>query len=184
MMELMRRHCADESAADALVAHLYQRKALKWFSGERFPGYRPEKRDAWVRAVRNLQHAYVPPRVDDLLPMAQRMRSVLVRHGEVGALASLGAAQRAGRPLEALVVGTALELRVPGLAARPNLVVAPGLRLVPAVEPAGTPPPPPVPVGGLASAAGRYLWPVARRTTRGRQVWAWARARYLNRRQG
>jgi poly(ribitol-phosphate) beta-N-acetylglucosaminyltransferase len=171
MMEIVRRHCADEQVADALVATLYRRKALKWFGADRFPDYGKARRTAWVQAVRALQDGQVPPRLDDLLPLAHRTRSVLIREGEVAALGSIAAAQRAGRPLEALLSGGSVQLRVPGLAARPALVVAPGFRLVP-------------PDGGVDARPGerrrpralvvaaRSLQPLAHRSAWGRAAWA------------
>lgn len=174
IIAIVRRHVADEEVADAVVTTLYRRKALKWFKPDRFPGFRPAYRDAWVRAVRRLQDAHVPPRLDDRLPLVLRTRSVLVRHGEVAALAGLAAAQSAGHPLPAVLAGGWVELQVAGLAAEPFLEVAPGLRLVPAeagpLLAAG------VPVHSrVAAAAGRMVRPLVRRTARGRQVWAWAR---------
>ena len=184
MIEIIHRHCADDSVADALTSTLYRRKALKWFGPDRFPRYPSESQKAWVRAVRNLQDAHVPPRLDDLLPMVHRMRSVLVRHGEVTALASIGAVQQAGRPLRAILVNGWLELPVPQLATRPALVVAPGVRLVPADQHSATPLRSAIPLDALVSAARRHLWPVVRRTVWGRRAWALARDRYLNRRRG
>jgi len=174
MMEIIRQHCTDRGVADALVAVLYQRKALKWFLPDRFPGFRPERRKAWVRVVRNLQDAQVPPRVDALLPLVHRMRSILVRQEEVAALVSIGAAAQAGRPLETVLVGSTLELRVPGLMARPALPIAPGLRLVPADEPLAKPSRPSAPTR-MRTAAARVGWSIARRTGRGRRAWVWAR---------
>ena len=116
----------------------------------------------------------MPPRLDDRLPLAHRTRSVLVRHGEVAALASLAAAQHAGRPLSAVLLGGRVELQVPGLVAGPALEVAPGLRLVPAEASA------PGRAAVRPRAATRLiglLRPVARRTAAGRQVWAWVRRR-------
>jgi hypothetical protein len=157
-----------------VVATLYRRKALKWFNPDRFPGFRPAYREAWVQAVRRLQDGHVPPRLEDRLPLVHRTRSVLVRHGEVAALASLAAAQGAGRPLPALLVGGWVELQVPGLVAEPSLEVGPDLRLVPAE--AASLPAAGAPVRSRAlAAAGRLVRPLARRTARGRQAWAWAR---------
>jgi glycosyltransferase involved in cell wall biosynthesis len=174
MIEVVRHHCADPVLADSLVVTLYRRKGLKWFGPDRFHGYSRARQEAWVRAVAGLAEQHVPARLDDLLPLLQRTRSVLVRHREVEALARLGAAQQAGRPLPTALVDTWLELHVPGLTARPALVVAPGLRLVPGVGE-------PVPRAGLraplASVGRRYVWPVARRSALGRRGWAWARAR-------
>jgi poly(ribitol-phosphate) beta-N-acetylglucosaminyltransferase len=171
MMEIIRRHCADEDVADALVATLYRRKALKWFGADRFPGYGKARRTAWVQAVRTLQDGHVPARLDDLLPLAHRTRSVLVREGEVAALASIAAAQRAGRPLDAHLVGGWVQLRVPGLAARPALVVAPGFRLVPPdAGPVSAPAGSGRPRALTIAAAG--LRPLAHRSARGRAAWA------------
>jgi glycosyltransferase involved in cell wall biosynthesis len=180
MLDTVRRHCADDSLADSLVATLYRRKALKWFSPDRFGNYGPERREAWVQAVQKLQDAHVPPRLDELLPLVHRTRSVLVRHGEVAALASMAVAQQAGRPVEAMVDGGWFELLVGGLAARPALVVAPGLRLVPAEEHSTA-----AARSGvrLADVAQRYLKPMARRTAWGRRAWAAASNRYGNRRR-
>jgi poly(ribitol-phosphate) beta-N-acetylglucosaminyltransferase len=170
MIEIIRRNCSDEQVADALVATLYRRKALKWFGPDRFPDYGTARRTAWVQAVRSLQDGYVPPRLDDQLSLAHRTRSVLVRNGEVAALASIATAQRADRPLEAVLVGGWVQLRVPGLMARPTLVVAPGFRLV--APDAG-----PVPARGprrsrIVVAAARSLRPLAHRSARGRAAWA------------
>jgi poly(ribitol-phosphate) beta-N-acetylglucosaminyltransferase len=179
MIETIRRRCADDSTADTLVTTLYRRKALKWFAPDRFPSYQPAHREAWVQAVRNLQDAHVSPDLDDLLPLAYRTRSVLVRHGEVAALVSLGAAQRDGRPLRAVLVRSWVELQVPGLVARPALVIAPGLRLVPAEESSAR-----VLVGALMSIAGHRVRAVARRTSWGREALIWARNRHGDRRSG
>jgi hypothetical protein len=176
MIGLIRRHCADPALADQLVATLYRRKALKWFGADRFPGYQPDRQQAWVRAVGKLADEHVPARLDELLPLLHRTRSVLARHGEVRALVALGAAQKAGEPLDTSLVDTWLELRVPGLAARPSLVVSPGLRLVPGEEQA--------PARGalpdwVLSFARRYVGPVARRSASGRRSWTWARNRFV-----
>ncbi len=180
MMEIVRKHCADPAVADRLVVTLYRRKGLKWFGPDRFPGYSRARQEAWVRAIADLAEQHVPARLDDLLPLLQRTRSVLVRHRELQALARLGAAQQAGRPLPTALVDTWLELQVPGLTARPALVVAPGLRLVPGEEK-------PLPRTGLqlalASVGRRYVWPVARRSALGRRGWAWAKARLGPRRR-
>lgn len=178
IMATIRRHCPDEQVADAAIATLYRRKALKWFRPDRFPGFAPARRSAWVQAVRGLQEAYVPPRIDDRLPLLQRTRSVLVRHGEVEALAGLGAAQQAGRPLRTVLTDSWLELAVPGLTTSPALVVAPGLRLVPA----GRSGPRPPRTAALAAAVGRRIGPAARGTVLGRRVWTWARDRQGSRR--
>ena len=176
IIAIVRRHVADDEVADAMVTTLFRRKALKWFKPDRFPGFRPAYRDAWVRAVRRLQDVHVPPRLDDRLPLVHRTRSVLVRHGEVAALAGLATAQSTARPLPAVLVGSWVELQVPGLVTEPSLEVGPGLRLVPAGAgprlPAGTPLP-----SRAVAAAGRMVRPLARRTVRGRRVWAWARRR-------
>ncbi len=174
MLAIVRRHCADEDVADAVVSALYRRKALKWFSPDRFPAFGPAYREAWVRAVRDLQDAHVPPRLDERLPLVHRTRSVLVRHGEVAALASLAAAQHAGRPLPAVLLGNRVELHVPGLVARPALEIAPDLRLVPAEGASLAPAAAAVRSRAVASAA-RLLRPVALRTRWGRQAWAWVR---------
>jgi glycosyltransferase involved in cell wall biosynthesis len=179
MIELIRRNCADDSTADALVTTLYRRKVLKWFAPDRFPSYQPAHREAWVEAVRNLQDAHVPPRLDDLLPLPHRTRSLLVRHNEVAALISIGASQRDGRPLGAVLVGSWVELHVPGLVARPALVIAPGVRLVPAEESSAR-----APLRTLVSIARHRLVAVARRTSWGRQASAWAKKRHRDRRSG
>jgi len=171
MIEIIRRNCSDEQVADALVATLYRRKALKWFGPDRFPDYGNARRTAWVEAVRSLQDGHVPPRLDDQLSLAHRTRSVLVRNGEVAALASIATAQRADRPLEAVLVGGWVQLRVPGLMARPALEVAPGFRLV--APDAG----PATPARGprrprIVAAAARWLRPLAHRSVRGRAAWA------------
>jgi poly(ribitol-phosphate) beta-N-acetylglucosaminyltransferase len=176
MIELIRRHCADSTMADALVATLYRRKALKWFGADRFAGYRPERQEAWLRAVGDLADKQVPSRLDGLLPLLHRTRSVLVRHRELQALVGLARAQQAGRPLPTALVDTWMELRVPGLSGRPAaLVVAPGLRLVPGDEHwqdrvAAR--------AAMASFGRRYVWPVARRSALGRRSWSWARDRF------
>ncbi len=172
MIEIVRRHCADPALADVLVLTLYRRKALKWFGPDRFPGYGRGRQEAWLRAVAGLAEDHVPARLDDLLPLLHRTRSVLVRHRELQALIRLGAAQQAARPLRTVLADTWLEMHVPGLTARPALVVAPGLRLVPAADepiaPAG-------PRAAILSFGRHYLWPVARRTALGRRCWSWAR---------
>jgi hypothetical protein len=172
IMELIRRHCADPTLADSLVATLYRRKALKWFGADRFSGYSRSRQEAWLEAVAGLADRHVPARLDEQLALLPRARSVLVRRGELEALAGLAAAQRAGRPLATALVENWLELAVPGLAAPPALVVAPGLRLVPGGEP------PAVGAGWrtpLASVGRRYVWPVARRSALGRRVGTWTR---------
>jgi hypothetical protein len=180
MIEIVRRSCSDEQLADVLIATLYRRKALKWFGADRFPDYTKAQRSAWVQAVRSLQDGHVPPRLDDHLSLAHRTRSVLVRHGEVAALVNIAAAQRAGRPLEAVLAGGWVQLRVPGLAARPALVVASGLRLV--APDAG-----PVPPDGghrrpqLVVAAARAVRPLVHRSAWGRSAWARARRRFTGR---
>ena len=174
MIEIVRRHCPDEAVADAVVTTLYRRKALKWFLPDRFPRYRPEVRETWIRVIRNLQDTHVPPRLDALLPLVPRTRSVLVRRGEVAALVSLGAAQHAGRPLEAVLVGRSLELRVPGLATRPALTIAPGFRLVPAEASPGVLTAAAVRSRAVAGVV-RLLRPVVRRTRWGRRFWAQVR---------
>ena len=176
MIEIIRRDCRDEALADALVATLYRRKALKWFTPERFCDYRTAWRTAWVQAVRRLQEAHVPPRLDEHLPLGHRIRSVLVRHGEVAALGSVATSSRTGRPLETVLVGNWIELRVPGLTARPALVVAPGLRLAPPDSRSQAPARDRLrpKVVGFAD---RWLRPALRRTARGRAAWAWLRRR-------
>ncbi len=180
MIEIVRKHGADPAVADRLVVTLYRRKGLKWFGPDRFPGYSRARQEAWVRAVAGLAEQHVPARLDDLLPLLQRTRSVLVRHHELQALAQLGAAQQAGRRLPTALVDTWLEMHVPGLTARPALVVAPGLRLVPGEEKR-------LPRTGaraaLASAGRRYVWPIARRSALGRRSWAWARGLLAPRRR-
>lgn len=180
MMEIVRRSGADPEVADALVATLYRRKALKWFAADRFPDYDRARRTAWVQAVRSLQDAHVPPRLDDRLSLAHRTRSVLVREGEVAALAGIATAQRAGRPLAAALAGGWVQLGVPGLAARPALVVAPGFRLVP--TDGGSPPA----VRGrprprVVAAAARALRPLAYRSAWGRATWARVRSWFRRR---
>jgi len=170
MIEIIRRDCPDEGLVDAVVATLYRRKALKWFSPDRFPDYRTAWRTAWVQAVRRLQDAHVPPGLDEHLPLGHRIRSVLVRHGEVAALGSVTTSARTGRALESVLVGGWVELRVPGLTARPHLVVAPGFRLAP---PAGRSA---IPVRArlrpeVVGRAVGWLRPVARRTRWGRDAW-------------
>ena len=177
MIEIVRKHCTDTTVADSLVVTLYRRKGLKWFGPDRFPGYGRARQEAWIRAVGGLAEQHVPARLDDLLPLLHRTRSVLVRHRERQALAALGAAQQAGRPLATALVDTWMEMQVPGLAARPALVVAPGLRLVPAPEP----PPERGARAAVASFGRRYVWPVARRSALGRRSWAWARGRFGSR---
>ncbi len=181
MMEIIRSHCTDPAVADAMVLTLYRRKGLKWFAPDRFPGYRQARRKAWVRAVRALADEHVPARLDDMLPLVHRTRSVLVRHGETEALVRVGAAQQAGRSLQAVLVDNWIELHVPGLA-RPALVVAPGLRLVPAEEPPAAQPTPAAPAGALVSVARRHVRPLASRTVWGRRGWHWARERLSGRR--
>jgi glycosyltransferase involved in cell wall biosynthesis len=174
IMEVIRRHCADPALADSLVATLYRRKALKWFGADRFSGYSRSRQEAWLRAVAGLAERHVPARLDEQLALLPRTRSVLVRRGELEALAGLAAAQRAGRPLATALVENWLELAVPGLAARPALVVAPGLRLVPGGEPLVDPAAWRAPLAGFGR---RYVWPVARRSALGRQAWSWTRKR-------
>jgi poly(ribitol-phosphate) beta-N-acetylglucosaminyltransferase len=188
MIEIIRARCTDPSVADTMVLTLYRRKALKWFGPDRFPGYRPARREAWVAAVRALAEKHVPPRLDEMLPLVHRTRSLLVRHGEVDALVAIGAAELAGHPLEVVIVEGWLELHVPGLAARPALVAAPGLRLVPAADvaaagdmSAGPAPAVAVPPALLLSFARRHLVPLAERSVWGRRGLAWARRRLRNR---
>ena len=69
---------------------------------------------------------------------------------------------------------TWLELQVPGLAARPSLAVAPGLRLVPPQEPE----PARGPRAALESFGRRHVRPLADRTALVRRCWYWARARF------
>ncbi len=186
MMQIIRRHCADEAQGDALIAGLYRRKALKWFRPGHFPDFPPDLRETWVEVIGKLQDAHVPPRIDDLLPLVERIRSVLVRHGETAALVSIGTAQRAGAPLQLLTAGAWFELPVSGLRARPSLVIAPGLRLVPAAAAAkkvATSPPPAGLLDDLVGVARRHLWPVARRTIWGRRLWGYVR-KQVNRRRG
>ena len=188
MIEIVRRHCADPALADVLVVTLYRRKGLKWFGPDRFPGYPRARQDAWVRAVADLADKHVPARLDDLLPLQHRTRSVLVRHRETQALARVAAAQRAGRPLETMFVDTWLDMHVPGLLTRPSLLVAPGLRLVPGDEPPAARTGPSatrvVPPAVLVSFARRFVAPVARRSALGRRCWAWARDRLTAPRRG
>jgi hypothetical protein len=179
-MEIIREHCTDRGQADALVAVLYRRKALKWFLPDRFPGFRPERQRAWVRVVRNLQDSHVPPRVDALLPLVHRMRSILVRKEELAALVSIGAAAQAGRPLEAVLTGSTIELRVAGLMARPALAIAPGFRLVPADQPLAGLSRSSV-RGRIRTVATRLGWSIARRSARGRRTWFWARRHLTHR---
>ena len=179
IITIVRKHCADAAVADALVVTVYRRKALKWFGPDRFPGYRQERKEAWVRAVAALAEEQVPARLDDLLPLLHRTRSVLVRHREIAALAGLGAAQQGGRPLPTALVDTWMEMHVPGLTAGAALVVAPGLRLVRAEEP----PQPGGPRAAVATLARQYVWPLARRSAWGRRGWSWARHRFGPRRR-
>jgi hypothetical protein len=172
IMEIVRKHCADAALADSLVATLYRRKALKWFGPDRFTSYSRERQEAWLRAVAGLAEKHVPARLDEQLALLPRVRSVLVRRGELDALAGLAAAQQAGRPLPTALVENWLELHVPGLAAAQGVVVAPGVRLVPGKEPR-------VAQGQwrvrAASFGRRHVWPVARRSAVGRRAWSWAR---------
>jgi hypothetical protein len=125
--------------------------------------------------VAALAEKHVPARLDEQLALLPRTRSVLVRRGELDALVGLAAAQAAGRALPTALVENWLELAVPGLAARPVLVIAPGLRLVPGSEPLLDRAARRIP---LASLGRRYVWPLARRTALGRRSWAWARTRF------
>jgi poly(ribitol-phosphate) beta-N-acetylglucosaminyltransferase len=181
MIDTIRRHCTDPSLADALVATLYRRKALKWFGPDRFARYGRDRQEAWVRAVADLADAHVPTRLDDQLPLLHRTRSVLVRHREVRALVGLAVAQQAGRPLKTVLVDTWLEVHVPGLRGSPSCVVAPGLRLVPAAEDTAASG---GPRAALRSLARRYARPLAQRSAVGRRGWAWARDRLATSRRG
>jgi glycosyltransferase involved in cell wall biosynthesis len=175
IVEVVRKHCDDAVLADSIVATLYRRKALKWFGPDRFAGYSRPRQEAWLRAVAALAEKHVPARLDEQLALLPRTRSVLVRRGELDALVGLAAAQAAGRALPTALVENWLELAVPGLAARPVLVIAPGLRLVPGSEPLLDRAARRIP---LASLGRRYVWPLARRTALGRRSWAWARTRF------
>jgi glycosyltransferase involved in cell wall biosynthesis len=179
MIDIIRTRCADPSVADTMILTLYRRKGLKWFGPDRFPRYRPERREAWVRAVRKLAETHVPARLDEMLPLVHRTRSVLVRHGETEALARIGAAQQRGDALPVVLVEGWMMLQVPGLEARPHLLVAPGLRLVARDDATATPRPP----GRLVSLGRRYVAPWARRSAIGRRCLAWARRRSVPRRQ-
>jgi len=175
MIGIVQKHCADADLADALVVTLYRRKALKWFGPDRYPRYSRWRQEAWIRAVADLAEQHVPARLDDLLPLLHRTRSVLVRHRERQALVGLGTAQQAGHPLPMALVDTWMELQVPGLSAHRSIVVAPGLRLVAAPEP---PPPEQEPPGLVVSFARRFIRPIAQRSALGRRCWSWARDRY------
>jgi len=183
MLDAIRRHCPDPALESALVAVLYRRKVLKWFARERFARYSSRRRAAWVAAVSALTRDRIPAGVDEQLPWADRICSVLVRAAETEALRALAEARASGRPLVTTIMPTGLDVGVPGLTHGP-LTVTGGLRLVTDSTPRPTGSTPATARATFWSSrrgrevirfARRRLWPVARRSTVGRRAWVWVR---------
>lgn len=132
----------DPELRDRLLAHWYDTKMLMRLTDKRFLSYTPTRRRELFDAIRELTGTTIPPSVDRHLPVRVRMRSALLRAGDLDALlplaesdvdvvgrletTSVGAADdavtftvsmlvqhRAGRPVELDAVGDRLHLRVP-----------------------------------------------------------------------
>ena len=102
MIEIIRRDCRDETLADALVATLYPAQGAQLVHSRTLLLLSDGLAYGMGAGRRRLREAHVPPRLDEYLPLGHRVRSVLVRHGEVAALGSIattpGPAARWRRP--------------------------------------------------------------------------------------
>ncbi|MGG5257982.1 glycosyltransferase family 2 protein [Phycicoccus avicenniae] len=79
----------DAELRDRLLAHWYDTKMLMRLTDKRFLKYTPERRRELFDAIGELTASTVPPSVDQHLPVRVRMRSALLRAGDLDALEPL-----------------------------------------------------------------------------------------------
>jgi glycosyltransferase involved in cell wall biosynthesis len=86
----------DHAARADVLLDVYRRKGLRWFRPSEFLRYSADKREDLVAAVQALAREYIPSDLEERLPLQSRLRSHLIRAGDVDALLTLLQAQERG----------------------------------------------------------------------------------------
>lgn len=86
VMETIKKLCPDPELTERLLVDLYRRKGLKPFTPQRYPYWDDARRRRALVAARELAEEHIPPELDARLDYPFRLRSYLVRRGDLDGL--------------------------------------------------------------------------------------------------
>ncbi len=98
MLTNVRELCTDPEIADEVCLDIYRRKGIRYVGPERLPNYGAPRRLEQVLAAADLADAFMPPELEQRLPLRPRLRSKLVRQRDPAASYALAVAELTGPP--------------------------------------------------------------------------------------